>query len=60
MKIAAIPLLSMTLLCVFVPAAISQTSILLIPAGGMALLIGYILWKKTSFDKEEYYERQSK
>ena len=46
MKIAAIPLLSMTLLCVFVPAAISQTSILLIPAGGMALLIGYILWKK--------------
>ena len=51
----------MTLLCVFVPAAISQTSILLSPAGGMALLIGYILWKKkTSFDKEEYYERQSK
>ena len=46
MKIAAIPLLSMTLLCVFVPAAISQTSILLIPAGGMAFLIGYILWKK--------------
>lgn len=46
MKIAAIPLLSMTLLCVLVPAAISQTSILLIPAGGMALAIGYILWKK--------------
>ena len=46
MKIAAIPLLSMTLLCVFVPAAISQTSILLIPAGGMALAIGFILFKK--------------
>lgn len=46
MKIAAVPLLSMTLLCVLVPAAISQTSILLIPAGGMALAIGYILWKK--------------
>lgn len=46
LKIAAIPLLSMTLLCVFVPAAISQTSILLIPAGGMALLIGFVLWKK--------------
>lgn len=46
MKIAAIPLLSMTLLCVFVPAAISQTSILLIPAGGMALAIGYFLFKK--------------
>lgn len=46
LKIAAIPLLSMTLLCVFVPAAISQTSILLIPAGGMALAIGFVLFKK--------------
>lgn len=45
-KIAAVPVLSMTLLCVLVPAAISQTSILLIPAGGMALLIGFILFKK--------------
>lgn len=46
MKITAIPLISMTLLCVLVPGAISQTSILLIPAGGMALVIGYVLWKK--------------
>lgn len=46
MKITAIPLISMTLLCVLVPGAISQTSILLILAGGMALVIGYVLWKK--------------
>ena len=46
MKITAIPLISMTLLCVLVPGAISQTSILLIPAGEMALVIGYVLWKK--------------
>ena len=45
-KIAVIPLIVMTLLCVFVPAAISQTSVLLIPAGGLALLIGYILFKQ--------------
>lgn len=45
-RIAVIPLLSMTLLCVLVPAAISQTSLLLIPAGGMALLIGFLLFKK--------------
>lgn len=45
-KIAVIPLIVMTLLCVLVPAAISQTSVLLIPAGGLALLIGYILFKK--------------
>ena len=45
-KITAIPVLSMTLLCVLVPAAISQTSLLMIPAGGMALLIGWVLFKK--------------
>lgn len=45
-KIAVIPLVSMTLLCVLVPAAIPQTSLLLIPAGGMALLIGFLLFKK--------------
>ena len=45
-KIAVIPLLLMSGLCVLVPAAISQTSLLLIPSGGLALLIGYILFKK--------------
>lgn len=45
-KIAIIPLLLMSLLCIFVPAAISQTSLLMIPAGGLALLIGFVLFKK--------------
>ena len=45
-KIAVIPLLLMALLCVFVPAAISQTSLLMIPAGGLALAIGFVLFKK--------------
>ncbi len=45
-QIAAVPVLLMTLLCVFVPAAISQTSLLIIPSGGLALLIGYILFRK--------------
>ena len=45
-KIALIPLALMSLLCIFVPAAISQTSLLMIPAGGLALLIGFILFKK--------------
>lgn len=45
-KIALIPLLLMALLCIFVPAAISQTSLLMIPAGGLALVIGYVLFKK--------------
>ena len=45
-QIALIPVLLMTLLCVFVPAAISQTSLLMIPCGGLALLIGFVLFKK--------------
>ena len=45
-KIAAIPLTLMTLLCIFVPAAISQTSLLMLPAGGLALAIGFMLFKK--------------
>ncbi len=45
-KIAIVPLAVMTLLCILVPAAISQTSLLLIPAGGLALGIGYLLYKK--------------
>ena len=45
-QIAAVPVLLMTLLCVFVPAAISQTSLLIIPSGGLALLIGYVLFRK--------------
>lgn len=45
-KIAVIPVLLMSLLCIFVPSMISQTSTLLIPSGGLALLIGFILFKK--------------
>lgn len=45
-KIAVVPLALMAVLCIFVPAAISQTSLLMIPAGGIALLIGFVLFKK--------------
>lgn len=45
-KIAVIPLTLMALLCIFVPAAIGQTSLLMLPAGGLALLIGFMLYKK--------------
>lgn len=45
-KIAVIPLLLLTLLCIFVPSLISQTSLLLLPSGGIALAIGWFLFKK--------------
>ncbi|MCP1101860.1 hypothetical protein M2454_001393 [Aequitasia blattaphilus] len=45
-KITVVPLAAMILLCVCVPAMISQTSLLIIPAGALAIGIGYILWRK--------------
>ena len=36
----------MSALCVFVPAAISQTSLLLIPSGALALGLGFLMYKK--------------
>ena len=45
-KIAIIPLLTMSLLCIFVPSMINETSLLMIPSGAMALAIGFVLFKK--------------
>jgi len=45
-QIAVIPVFFMTLLCILVPSMINQTSLLMIPCGGMALGIGYWLFKK--------------
>lgn len=46
LKIAVLPVTLMSLLCIFVPSMIKETSILLIPSGGIALLIGFILFKR--------------
>ena len=45
-QIAVIPLLLMCALCILVPSMITQTSILMIPSGGLALAIGFVLFKK--------------
>ena len=45
-KIAIIPLVLMCALCIFVPSMISQTSVLMIPSGALALAIGFVLFKK--------------
>lgn len=45
-QIAVIPVLFMTLLCIFVPSMINQTSVLMVPCGALALVIGFILYKK--------------
>ena len=45
-KVAVVPLVLMTLLCILVPALIAETSILIIPAGLLAMGIGVYLVKK--------------
>ena len=45
-QVAVIPVLLMSALCIFVPSMISQTSILIIPSGALALLIGFLLFKR--------------
>ena len=45
-QVAVVPVLLMSLLCIFVPSMINQTSILMIPCGAMALAIGFVLFKK--------------
>lgn len=45
-KIAIVPVILISLICIFIPSMISQTSTLLIPSGGLALLIGFVLFKK--------------
>ena len=45
-KIVAIPLVVMTVLCVAMPSLIGSVGFLIIPSGAMAIGVGYVLWKR--------------
>ena len=45
-KIAVVPVGLMSILCIFIPVLINETSILMIPCGGLALLIRFVSFKK--------------
>lgn len=45
-KIAVIPLVLMCVLCILVPSMTTQTSTLMLICGALALVIGYVLFKK--------------
>lgn len=45
-RLACVPLTLMTLLFVFVPSLISQTSIMIIPGGAVTIALAYYLWRK--------------
>ena len=54
-KIVAVPLVVMTVLCVAMPSLIGSVGFLIIPSGAMAIGIGYLLWKQES--KKEAAEK---
>ena len=45
-QIALVPVVLMSALCIFVPSMINQTSVLMIPAGVLALGLGFVFFKK--------------
>ena len=45
-KIVALPLTVMTVLCVAIPSMIGSVGFLIIPSGAMAIGVGYVLWKR--------------
>lgn len=50
MKIAVLPLVIMSLLFIFIPSLTGSTSFMIIPAGGMAIVIAYYFYKKERDD----------
>ncbi len=47
MKIAALPLMLMTLLFILVPSLMGSVSFMIIPSGGLAILIAWLYYKKS-------------
>lgn len=52
-KIVAIPLIVMTVLCVLMPSLIGSVGFLIIPSGAMAIGVGYVLWKRENKKETE-------
>jgi hypothetical protein len=46
LRLSAPPLLLMSVLCIAMPSLINQTGTMMLPIGALALVLGYVLWKK--------------
>lgn len=46
MKIAALPLILMSLLFILVPSLIGSTSFMIVPSGAIAIGVAYLLFRK--------------
>ena len=45
-KLACVPLIFMSILFIFVPSLVSQTSIMIIPSGALTIGLAYVLYKR--------------
>lgn len=46
LKLACVPLVMMTLLFIFVPSLISQTSMMILPSGAVTIGLAYLAWRR--------------
>ena len=51
MKIAALPLILMSLLFILVPSLIGSTSFMIVPSGAIAIGVAYLLFRKKNTQK---------
>ncbi len=52
-KLAAIPVAFMTVLCILVPALISQTTTMMIVVGAMSIALSYFMYKKGMLEEKK-------
>ena len=46
LRLSILPLALMSIACIVMPGLISQTSMMMIPVGALALVLAFVLWKK--------------
>lgn len=51
-KLTAVPVLFMTLLCIFVPSLISQTTTMMIVVGAMSIALSWFMYKKGMLEEK--------
>lgn len=52
-KLTAVPVLFMTMLCIFIPSLISQTTVMMIVIGALSIAISFFMYKKGMLEEEK-------
>lgn len=52
-KLTAVPVLFMTMLCIFIPSLISQTTVMMIVIGALSIAISFFMYRKGMLEEEK-------